>query len=94
MPSEYINGYLTGRCWFDSECKTELLDAMEIMTGRFESMDLITEIQRVYALIRDEKYNDPRHPWSTDQFESEFDCMESWVQSRPAAIYSFVENQR
>jgi spore coat protein CotH len=93
-PADHSRGYLLSRCWSSSECKTELLDAMSEMADRFESMDLVTEIQRVYDLISEEKYQDPRHPWNTDQFESEFSCMESWVQTRPDSIRSFIDSQR
>lgn len=93
-PSDHSRGYLMSRCWSDSACKTELLDAMDEMITAFENMNLVSEIQRVQSLISDAKYADPRHPWSTSQFESEFDCMESWVQNRPATIRSFIDSQR
>jgi len=92
-PADHSRGYLLSRCWSTTECKTDLLQAMSDMNTRFENMDLLEEIQRVHGLISDEKYEDPRHPWNTDQFEAEFNCLESWVQTRPASIRSFIESQ-
>lgn len=93
-PADHNRGLLLSKCWSNSECKTQLLDAMGEMVDRWEGMNLVTELQSTHALIQADKYSDPRHPWSTAQFESEVSCMESWLQTRPGAIRSFIESQR
>ena len=93
-PADHRQGMLLSRCWSDANCKSDLLNEMEEMISRFENMGLVEEIQRVYSLIQTDAHSDPRHAYSTAQFDSEFACMESWVQTRPDAIRSFISSQR
>ena len=80
------------RCWADEDCYEDYIDVLEDMNDRLDEIDLPGALQQTYGRIADAVSQDPRHPWSMEEFEAEVECLREWTEHRPEVIREFLSD--